>query len=168
MNPQHKPLCVVFDCMVFVQAVANRNSVAARALKLMETDEIKVFVSKQILTEIRDVLTRSKLRQALPGITDTTVEALFIQLERKSYFAADVPKAFEYPRDPKDEPYIDLAAAVDADYIVSRDSDLLDLMTGHSNDCKKFRQRFRKLKVIEPIDLLEMVKAINKSSEGMN
>jgi hypothetical protein len=35
---------------------------------------------------------------------------------------------------------------------------LLDLMTGHTDDCKEFRQRFRTLKVIEPVDLLKATK----------
>ena len=39
-------------------------------------------------------------------------------------------------------------------YIVSRDKDLLDLTTGTTVECKEFRQRFRPLKVIEPLDFL--------------
>jgi hypothetical protein len=40
---------------------------------------------------------------------------------------------------------------------MSRDRDLLDLMTGHTDDCKEFRQRFRTLKVIQPVDLLKEI-----------
>ena len=58
--------------------------------------------------------------------------------------------------DPKDEPYINLAIAADADYIVSRDKDLLDLMTGHTKECKEFRRKFRSLKVIEPQEFLKI------------
>jgi predicted nucleic acid-binding protein len=43
------------------------------------------------------------------------------------------------------------------DYLVSRDKDLLDLMTGHTDECKDFRRRFRQLKIIEPVEFLKMV-----------
>jgi predicted nucleic acid-binding protein len=49
-----------------------------------------------------------------------------------------VPKEFSYRRD-EDEPYINLAVAAGADFIVSRDRDLLDLMTGYTDECKEFR-----------------------------
>lgn len=37
---------------------------------------------------------------------------------------------------------------INADFIVTRDKDLLDLMTGFTDECKEFRQKFRPLKVI--------------------
>jgi predicted nucleic acid-binding protein len=74
-----------------------------------------------------------------------------------------MPKEFSYPRDEDDEPYINLAVAVGADFIVSRDRDLLDLMTGYTVECKEFRQRFRSLKVIEP---LEFLKSFEESESG--
>src|SRR5262245_20948750 len=57
----------------------------------------------------------------------------------------------------KETRYVNLAVAVDADFIVSRDTDLLDLMTGHSDECKEFRQRFRNLKVIQPLEFLAQI-----------
>ena len=65
---------------------------------------------------------------------------------------------FDYPRDPKDKKYINLAAFTKADYIVSLDSDLLDLMTDFTDEAKEFRQRFRLLKVMEPKELLQIIK----------
>jgi predicted nucleic acid-binding protein len=44
----------------------------------------------------------------------------------------EVPRVFEYPRDPNDEPYINLAIPARAKYLVSRDKDLLDLMSDRS------------------------------------
>jgi hypothetical protein len=34
----------------------------------------------------------------------------------------------------------------------------LDLMTGHTDECKEFRQRFRPLRVVEPAELLKLMK----------
>ena len=69
-----------------------------------------------------------------------------------------MPKEFSYPRDEDDEPYINLAIAAGAGFIISRDRDLLDLMTGHADKCKEFRQRFRPLKVVvEPGEFLKVL-----------
>jgi putative PIN family toxin of toxin-antitoxin system len=56
---------------------------------------------------------------------------------------AEVPRTLTLPRDPKDEPYLNLALAVGAQYLVSRDKDLLDLMNDGS-----FRQRYPDLTIL--------------------
>lgn len=68
-----------------------------------------------------------------------------------------VRHVLDYPRAVQGEPYIDLAATVKADYLVSRDQDLLSLMTGHSAVCKQFRQKTHPLKVLDPVAFLEAV-----------
>jgi predicted nucleic acid-binding protein len=62
--------------------------------------------------------------------------------------------------DPTDEPYLDLAAAVKADYLVTRDEDLLTLMTGHSAFCKEFRQKTRPLAILDPVMFLEALRGL--------
>ena len=52
---------------------------------------------------------------------------------------------------------INLAAAARADYLVSRDKDLLSLATDHSLVAKQFRQRFPKIRIVTPVDFLEAV-----------
>lgn len=144
------PPDVVFDCMIFLQAVANTRSLSARVLDLLDTGEIRLYLSKQILREIRNVLNRPEVRAALPGITDLGVEALFQRLNWRAILVRQVPKVFAYPRDPKDEPYIDLAIEVNANYLVSRDSDLLDLMKWNREEGREFQKRFRHLRIVTP------------------
>jgi putative PIN family toxin of toxin-antitoxin system len=148
---------VVFDCMLYLQATANDEGPAAVALRLLDDGAFSLFVTRQILAEVQDVLSRPKVRARNPKITDDSLKGLMRRLEEKANLIKNAPRVFEYSRDPKDEPYINLAAAIDADFIVSRDTDLLDLMTGHSNECKEFRQKFRNLKVIRPIEFLEEI-----------
>ena len=149
---------VVFDCNVLLLAAARQNSVAASCLALAEKGLVQLFVSKDVLQEIDDVLNRPEVRAYFPDLSDEIAGAFFKRLRNLSDFVSDVPRTFRYSRDEDDEPYINLAIEVGADFIVSRDRDLLDLMTGHTDDCKEFRQRFRTLKVIEPVYLLEEVK----------
>lgn len=159
---------VVFDCMLYLQATANDEGPAAVALRLLDEGAFSLFVTREILAEVRDVLSRPKIRTQNPRITDDGLRALIKRLEEKVNLIKSVPGVFKYSRDPKDEPYINLAVAVDADFIVSRDTDLLDLMTGHSDECKEFRQRFRKLKIIQPLEFLaQIARSRNLSLEDL-
>ena len=77
----------------------------------------------------------------------------------------NVPRVFEYQRDPSDEPYINLAIGAQAKCLVSRDKDLLDLMTATDLESKQFRQRFRFLRIIDPADLLHEIKRLGAERE---
>ena len=70
MSRPAAPMKVVFDCMIFLQATANEESPAATALDLLDTGEIKLYVSEPVLEEVRKVLNRVEVRTALPQITD--------------------------------------------------------------------------------------------------
>jgi predicted nucleic acid-binding protein len=54
-----------------------------------------------------------------------------------------------------DEPYIDLAASAHAEFLVSRDRDLLSLATNRSLVGKEFRQRFPRLRILNPVAFLQ-------------
>jgi putative PIN family toxin of toxin-antitoxin system len=148
---------VVFDCNVLLQAAARERSVAAKCLNLAEIGLIRPYVSREVLAEAEDVLNRPEVRAHFPELSDEIVGAFLKRLQKISVLVRSVPKRFSYPRDEDDEPYINLAVAAGADFIISRDKDLLDLMTGHADDCKEFRQRFRPLRVIEPGEFLRRI-----------
>jgi putative PIN family toxin of toxin-antitoxin system len=159
---------VVFDCNVLVVAAARDKSPARVCLRLAEFGYLNLFVSKSGLEELEDVLNRPELREHFLSLTDEVVNSFLARLRETARFVRVVPKKFSYPRDVDDEQYVDLAAAVDAHFIVSRDKDLLSLNTGHTHECKEFRQRFRPLKVIEPLELLkEVAQARNLTVEEL-
>lgn len=148
---------VVFDCNVLLQAAAREKSVAAKCLNLAEGGRVQLCVSREVLTEAEDVLNRPEIRAHFPDLSDEIVGAFLKRLQKLSVLVRPVPKKFNYPRDEDDEPYINLAVEADATFIITRDRDLLDLMTGHSTECKEFRQRFRKLRVVEPVEFLKLL-----------
>ncbi|NOT60260.1 MAG: putative toxin-antitoxin system toxin component, PIN family [Acidobacteria bacterium] len=154
----------VFDCNVLVVAAARDKSHARACLRLAEFGYIELFVSRASLEELEDVLNRPGLRKFFPTLTDEVVQAFLIRLRETARFVRKVPKRFSYARDVDDEQYVDLAAAVDAHFIISRDKDLLSLNKGHTTECKEFRQRFRPLRVIEPLDFLREVAAVRNLS----
>jgi uncharacterized protein len=117
--PEHTPR-VVFDCNVFVQGIANRRSAARAAMRLFFDGEISLFVSEAILREVRDVLNREELRRKLPAIKDRLVNALLLKLEGRAILTTNVPKEYQYDRDPNDEKYLNLAIVSNASYLVKQ------------------------------------------------
>jgi uncharacterized protein len=155
---------VVFDCNIYVQALLNPQGTSGSCKRLVDNGEVILFLSNSILNEITEVVNRPKIRALVPSLTMERVESFLVEIQAKAVLIKNVPERFTYERDPEDEPYINLAVEAKADYIVSRDNDLLDLMTGHTPECKEFRQRFRPLKVIDPLAFLKLVTLAEKQS----
>ncbi len=151
---------VVFDCMIYLQATASETSLAAALLRMMDNSTISLFVSNEILDEVRDVLSRPKIRQKNPRITDKQVDALLTRLAETATLLESVPKHFSYERDLKDEKYINLAVEADAAYLVSRDKDLLDLMREDLAGSKDFRQQFPTLTILNPVAFLRQMEQL--------
>ena len=127
MGPDSERVRAVFDCMVFLQGAARRESPSGICLLLAERGIIELCISAEILSEVVDVLNRSRVRSKFPALTDDVVEEFVRVLRTISTFFADVPREFVLTRDPKDEPYLNLAYHAQAQYLVTRDTDLLDL-----------------------------------------
>jgi putative PIN family toxin of toxin-antitoxin system len=151
----------VFDCMTYLQATARPDGPAAACLRLLDSGAITLFVSRDVLNEVQDVLARPNLRRKNPLLTDEAVQELLDRLARTALLIEPVPAHFTYARDPKDEPYLNLAIAAGARYLVSWDHDLLDLMAD-SPEALDFRRRFPGLTVITPPAFL---RAIERESE---
>ena len=147
----------VFDCNIFIQTLLNPNSVAAKCFDLVRNDKVLLFVSKETLDEVRDVVLRPNILARLPDSTPEQIEVFIEEIIELSILEKIVPKGFNFQRDPKDEIIINLALACNAEYIVSRDKDLLDLMSDISIEGKEFRQKSRPLKIVEPIEFLQIV-----------
>jgi predicted nucleic acid-binding protein len=95
-------------------------------------------------------------------LTNETAKAFVAEIERVSIFIENVPREYEYPRDPKDQPYINLAITADADYLTSRDKDLLELM----ND-RDFTARFPTTRVVDPVSLLREIESEPRTKPGL-
>jgi putative PIN family toxin of toxin-antitoxin system len=136
--------------MVFLQAAARRESAAGVCLLLVELGAVELCLSEEIMDEIRDVLARVRVRQKFPVLTDELVNRFLEALKKRSAVVHDVPRVFTYERDPKDEPYINLAIAVGASYLVTRDTDLLDLAEQANPDGVRLRSCAPQLQIVDP------------------
>ena len=149
---------VVFVCMVFLQGAARPASPARACFQVVDEGLVTLCVSPAILAEVHDVLSRPELVKRFPALSAEWVTAFVTSVADKALVVPDVPNAFELPRDPKDEPYINLAVATQAEFLVSRDHDLLDLMTDAD-----FRRRFPALKIVDPETFLRTIRSSKES-----
>ena len=58
-------LRAVFDCNIFIQALLNPNSVAAKCLDAVRRGKAELFISKDTLAEIGDVVLRPIVKISL-------------------------------------------------------------------------------------------------------
>lgn len=148
---------VVFDTVALVQSAISSTGAAARCFSYFEQGKISVAVSRATLREVKEVLLRPEIRQRFLHLTDEKVSWLVDFLLDEGIYMRTIPKHYTYPRDPKDEPQLNLAIEVKADYLISRDRDLLDLMNWNQEAGREFQQRFRFLKIITPEEFLRIM-----------
>lgn len=140
----------VFDCVVLLQAAGFPRGPAGGCFETIRQKRVELLLSSAVLEEIEDVLFRPKIRNKFKTLTDEAANRFLDDLFQYAKFVDPVPRVFDYPRDPKDERYINLAIAADARLLVSRDNDLLDLM----ND-EAFRQTCPALTILDPVSFLQ-------------
>lgn len=153
---------VVVDTNILLQSLLNTSGPAGKCLACFRRGEIDIAISKDTINEAKEVLSRSSLRDRYPQLTDEKISALLAFLRYRGLYLWTVRKRFEYPRDPDDEPYLNLAIEVEADYLVSRDADLLDLMNWAQEEGRTFQQRFRFLKIVTPVEFLQVMEQQEK------
>lgn len=145
---------VVFDCNVFVQAILNPRGVAAKCWQLVESGAVTLFVSEIVLAEISDVLSRPAFQKVSANFTPERIEAFLNRISEKAICLKNIPEEYRFSRDPKDEPYINLAIVARARLIASYDRDLLDLMKDSATG-NEFQRRYPMLRIVEPAQLLK-------------
>ena len=148
------PPLAVFDCPLFLQAMLRGGGPAAACFDLVDNGRLLLVVSHGVLAEVQDVLTRPKLLRKYPQLASPRVAEFLARVVELARFLDPVPAAFSYPRDPKDQPYLDLAIATKADFLVSRDQDLLDLQDSNSEPAQELRRYAPKLSILDPVELL--------------
>ena len=150
---------VVFDCMVFLQGAARQTSPAKACLDLAENGFVQLCLSAEIVAEVQDVLTRPEVQRKFPALIPMDVEAFIARLSKAAVQFLNVPAEFHYERDPKDTPYINLALVAQAEYLVTRDTDLLDLMHETTEPGRAFRFRYPFLTILNPVAFLRAMRS---------
>lgn len=146
--------------MVFLQGAARPEGVAGACLTLADAGLVQLCLSKDVIDEVRDVLSRAEVRRKFRSLSDDLVDRFVEAAQRRALWIPDPPRLFVLARDPKDEPYINLAIAGEADYLVSRDNDLLDLARADDVDGVRLRALAPNLRILPPGDFLQEVRRL--------
>ena len=145
--------------MIFLQAAAKPLGPAAALLELVEIGTLELFVSEACLDEIRDVLARPSLQRKFPSLTNSTVSDFLERVQLCSVLTKVVPNLFTLDRDPKDAKYVNLAIAAGADFLVTRDNDLLELRKQGSPLLPTLEQLDLQCKIVDPFQMLSYLRS---------
>lgn len=148
---------VVFDCNIFWRAFFHRAGIGHECYKLVINESVRHYVSDETVEELLEVLAREDTLSKFPEYDLDDVEEFVNDIVYIPTYVQSVKQLMHLARDIDDEPYLNLAISVRANYLVTTDNDLLDIMTGTDFESKKFRQRFRGLKIVRPDEFLRVV-----------
>jgi len=145
----------VFDTVIYLQAALSDKGAAYACWQLVEKGEIRVFITEAILAEINDVLNRPKLRRKYSVLTEEKIAEVLQSVRAHAVLIENTNQIYAFERDPNDEVFINLALVCKAEFLVSRDNDLLDLRKDES-----FKISFPQLRIVSPAEFLEIYREI--------
>lgn len=149
------PIRVVLDTNVLLAGLVSENSASQRVVDALLDRRAVPLVSTQAMAEYKAVLLHPAITHRFPELTSRRVA---MALHKFRYVADEVATGrvrFEFPRDPNDAKFVELAIAGGATHIVTLDPDLLSLPRGRSDASRRFRQRLRGVGVMRPGAFLE-------------
>jgi putative PIN family toxin of toxin-antitoxin system len=88
-------------------------------MQLLRDGAVTVFVSPDVIAEVRDVLTRPEVTGKFPALSPPHVDLFLNDLLSRAKMVMTVPPVFSLPRDRKDEPYLNLAIEAEARYLMT-------------------------------------------------
>lgn len=117
---------VVIDTNLIVSAFLIPNSVPAQVLALWGVSGFQLLMSRELLSEIEDVLSRAKHAPRLHS-QQAEIRVFYDHINRRATFPPNIPTLPPFAPDPKDTMILALAIAGAADVIVSGDRKLREL-----------------------------------------
>jgi putative PIN family toxin of toxin-antitoxin system len=151
------PPGVVFDCNILLQATVRSTGPAFACLESVEAGLCTLYVSPATMAELDDVLRRPAVRRKFSTLSPALSAAFLSHLADVATFVEDIPVLVDFARDPKDAPYLNLALATHASYLISRDNDLLALASLENSEGRAFQARFPHLTILDPASFLRVL-----------
>lgn len=140
---------VVIDTNTLLRGIVSDASAAGKVRRAAETRQVIPLMSKAVLDEYRAVLSRPIIRNRFPAITVQRIEYVIQRMKFVGDYIRKPHVHFDFPRDPLDEKFIELAIGMDATHLITSDNDLLSLPRGRDDASKRFRQRLPDIEVID-------------------
>lgn len=144
----------VFDTNVLLQAILSEGGPADECVQLTFSEDVTLVTSDAVLDELKDVISRPSLIAKYEELRTERPQFLIQKIYSKAIIVSSAPREFILERDRSDEIFVNLALKMHAEFLVSRDKDLLDLMKD-----SEFCSRFPDLQIVDPVDFLRAFRA---------
>jgi putative PIN family toxin of toxin-antitoxin system len=136
--------------MIFLQWAALPEGRHHATIRALYDGRIRLCVSRALLDEVRDVLTRPAVRALSPNLTPERLKQVLAVTLEKSEWVADVPAAFTWPQHPDDDHLFNLAISAKAELLVTWESRILKLGTDTAPDAQRLRTLAPQLQIVTP------------------
>ena len=135
---------VVLDSVIAVSAFLT-DGLTADLVSMCQAN-VNLYTAEEILQEIRQVLLEKPHIRNRYRYSSEQAEVFIDHLRNTSTVVAQLPEIRVIDRDPKDDMILACAVAVSANYIVSRDRDLLDL------------GNYQQIQIVTPEDFIHILR----------
>lgn len=129
---------VVIDSNIYISGIlfsGNPRIILDLAIK----GKIQVYISPDILSELKDVLSKKKF-----SFSPNIIQSIIGEIESITTLIVPLKKHNIVTRDIDDNIIVDCAIESNAEFIITGDNDLLSL------------KEFKNVKIIKPVDFLEL------------
>jgi putative PIN family toxin of toxin-antitoxin system len=130
----------VIDTNLIISYLLTQGETLSQLIDLWEDDQFFYVTSTEILQELEEVVNRPKLRVYIKGDPTT----LIVTIKNDALIVPGEFKLTGICRDPKDDKFIACAVEGGANYIVTGDKDLLDLIS------------YKNIKMIRVLDFIKL------------
>jgi putative PIN family toxin of toxin-antitoxin system len=148
---------LVVYTMLFLQAAVQPVRVH-RSFQAVREGLVTLCLSVELLAEVRDGLTRSKVREKFPALTPAAVDAFIIETAASATIFESVPSLFTWPVDPGDDHLFNLAIHVQAEYLVTWETRMLKLPSDISQSADLLRRLAPKLRIVNPEQFAQVLR----------
>jgi putative PIN family toxin of toxin-antitoxin system len=119
---------------------------------------IRLCLSPELVLEIRNVLLRPELQAKYKTLTPEHVAAILSQAGQFADWFEKVPRLFTLSSHPKDDHILNLAVESKAEYLVTWEGRILNLLWDTTTEAEQFRRLAPQLKIVTPKDLAECLR----------
>lgn len=143
--------------MIFFQWAALPVDRQHATIKAIYDGSVQLCMSKPLLDEIRDVLSRPEIRFKAPSLTEDRLNSVLDAIVQHAQWFTDVPPAFTWSQHPDDDHLLSLAIAARADWLVTWERRLLTFIAADSAEAVRFRL-LAATEIITPAELAERLR----------
>lgn len=143
---------VVYDTMIFVQAAVRPDRIH-RTFRLVADGLVTLCLSRQLVAEIEDVLTRAEVQAKFPALTPESIAPFLADIAATAKHFDPIPNLFSWPEHPDDDHLFNLAIEARAEFLVTWEKRILKLAVANTGGAIALRRLTPQLKIITPPEL---------------